>query len=115
MAGLRDIGPRNVKFASFGGSGTTSIVAAVTGKKIVCISFMVKGTAAATITFKSATTAITGAMNLGIAAGMSGSDTVSPLVGPYNPDGHFQTASGEALQITDSAGTAAGYVTYFET
>lgn len=114
MAGLRDIGPRDIKYASFSGTGTTSIVSAVTGKRIVVVSFLVTGTESGTITFKSASTALTGAMNLGIAGGMSGNDTISPLVGPYNPDGHFQTASGEALQVTASAGTAAGYVTYFE-
>ena len=113
-AGLRDIGPRDVKYASFSGTGTTSIVSAVAGKKIVVISFLVTGTEFGTITFKSASTALTGAMNLGITGGMSGNDTISPLVGPYNPDGHFQTASGEAFQVTASAGTASGYVTYFE-
>jgi hypothetical protein len=106
MPGLRDIGNKNVKFASFGGTGTTSIVAAVSGKKIAVVSFLVTGTANSTMTFKSATTAITGDMNL-VSASLQ-------LVGPYNPDAHFQTASGEALQITASAGTAAGYVTYFE-
>ena len=114
MAGLRDTGPIDVKYASFSGTGTSSIVSAVTNRRIVVISFLVTGTEFGTITFKSASTGITGAMNLGIDGGMSGADTVSPLVGPYNPDGHFRTAAGEALQVTASAGTASGYLTYIE-
>lgn len=113
QAGLKDLGPQLVKYANFSGTGTTSIVAAVTDRKISVISFMVTGTANATMTFKSATTAITGAMNLGITGSM-GDDTISPLVGQWNPDGHFETTSGQALQITASAGTAAGYVSYIE-
>ena len=63
--------------------------------------------------FKSATDNLTGAMSLGITGSM-GDDTISPLVGPWNPDGHFHTAVGEALNITASAGTSSGYLTYIE-
>jgi len=113
--GLKDMGRKEVKYASFGGSGTTTIVAAVTGKKINVIAYAVTVTQASTVTFKSDTTAITGAMNMGIVGGMGVSDTINALVAGWNPDGYFETAVGEALKITDSAGTASGHVTYIET
>ena len=112
--GRRELGPQTVKYAAISGSGTTTLVAAVTGRSICVLSFLVTGTESGTMTFKSNTTGITGAINLGISGGMSGADTISPLVGPYNPDGHFQTTSGEALKITASAGTASGYLSYIE-
>jgi hypothetical protein len=112
--GFKSLGNVIPKYAVINGSGTTTIVAAVSGKRISVIAFLVTGTATATMTFKSATTALTGPMNLGIAAGMGGSDTVSPLTGSWNPDGHFQTTAGEALKITASTGTAAGYLSYIE-
>ena len=112
--GFKSLGNVIPKYATISGSGTTTIVSAVSGKRISVIAFLVTGTENATMTFKSDTTSITGAMNLGISAGMGGQDTISPLAGSWNPDGHFQTTAGEALKITASAGTAAGYVTYIE-
>ena len=104
--GFKSLGSVTPKNAVITGSGTTTIVAAVTGARISVIAFLLTGTANSTMTFKSNTTAITGAMNL-VSASLQ-------LVGPYNPDGHFQTTAGEALKITASAGTASGYVTYIE-
>ena len=111
--GFKSLGTITPKYAVISGSGTSAIVALVAGKRISVIAFLVTGTENGTLTFKSNTTAITGSMILGI-TGRSGDDTISPLAGSWNPDGHFETVAGEALNITASAGTAAGYVTYIE-
>ena len=79
----------------------------ITGKKIRVLSYRIHLSAASTVTFKSATTAITGAMtavangNLVIAA-------------EFNPAGHFDTAVAAALNLTNSTGTATGHLTYQE-
>lgn len=112
--GFKSLGTIIPKYAVISGSGTSAIVALVAGKRISVIAFLVTGTENGTLTFKSNTTAITGPMNLGITSGGMGDDTISPLAGSWNPDGHFETVAGEALNITASAGTAAGYVTYIE-
>ena len=111
--GFKSLGTIRPKHAVINGSGTTTIVSGVTGKKISVIGFLVTGSAIGTMTFKSDTDSITGAMSLGLNGG-TGNDVAAPLVGPYMPDGHFETAVGEALKITASAGTASGYVTYIE-
>jgi hypothetical protein len=86
------------------GSATTSVVAAVSGKKIRVLSFTLVATAAGNFNFENATTDITGIMALPI----NGILTVA-----YSPVGHFETSSNAALQITHTA-AAQGFLTYVE-
>lgn len=91
-----------------GAAGDVAAVAAVTGKKIRCLYFYIRQSAAGTVRFESGAggTALTGVMVT----------TTADLVveGSYNPHGHFETAAGEALSI--EAGTAAvmGWMNYQE-
>jgi hypothetical protein len=59
--------------------------------------------AATTVTFKSATTAISGAMTLDANGGVAVSES---------SDGLMWTEPGEALNITNSAGNINGHLTY---
>jgi len=89
-----------------GGTGVEAIVAAVTGKPITVISYVITEAAgaAAAFTWKSATTAISGAMALGSRAS---------LVVPESKRGYLQTAAGAALNI-DSASALTGHLTYID-
>tara|TARA_R110002020_G_scaffold169116_4_gene358165 strand:+ start:1678 stop:2022 length:345 start_codon:yes stop_codon:yes gene_type:complete len=110
-AGLRDLGPKVIKtqavnLASAGAEDETAITA-VPGKKIVVINLFLVVSAATSIGFKSgAGTALTGLPSL----------AVKSIYNPgYNPDGHFQTASGEALVIACGAATDVdGWINYYE-
>lgn len=76
-------------------------LAAITGKVIRVLSYTLTTAAEVGLTFKSDSTTIAGPMPL--------SAGVSP---PYNPEGHFDTASGEALVITlDDAVEVGGHLT----
>lgn len=76
-------------------AATAELVAAAgTGKKIRILSLKVVSTAANTVTFKSATTAISGADDLAANGG---------YVLPYDEIGWFETAANEALNVTLSA------------
>ena len=74
----------------------TEVVAAATGASFRVLSVVVTSTAAQTVVFKSATTAVTAVFSL--AAGV-------PLVLPYNPHGWFETVGGAALNVTTTAAT----------
>ena len=110
-AGLRDLGPKVIKtqavnLASAGAEDETAITA-VTGKKIVVINLFLVVSAATSIGFKSGgSTALTGLPSL------AAKGTYNP---GYNPDGHFQTAAGEALVIACGAATDVdGWINYYE-
>jgi hypothetical protein len=85
-------------------AATNDLVAAVTGKKIRVLSYVLNAAGGAnTITFKSASTAISGAMDVG--------DNVSLVADCAS--GLFETAKGEALNLTQSGATlVAGHLTY---
>ncbi len=96
------------KFAAItaSASGATVVVAAVASKKIRVISYVVVANAAVNIKFQSNSTDKTGLLYLAANGGVSGA---------YAPTGHFETASGEALNINLSAAVAVGgHVTYVE-
>jgi hypothetical protein len=80
-------------------SGDNSAIAAAAGARFRVLAVSVNAVAANLITFKSATTAISGVMPL--AAGVQ-------MVLPYTEHGWFETAIGEALQINQSAASAVG-------
>lgn len=87
-------------------SGVTNVVAAVTSKKIRVLAFVLTSNAAVNAKFQSHVTPtdLTGLLYMG-ASGI--------LPGAYNPKGHFQTLSGEALDINLSgAVTVGGWMIY---
>lgn len=110
--GLKDISRQEVKYASISGSGTIAIVAAIAAtsdmpaKKINVISYVLGGSETSTAIFKSGTTALSGAIPV---------TATGTVVGPWNPDGWFETAAGEALNVTIASGNGVGHISYIET
>jgi len=85
-------------------AATNELVAAVTGKKIVVLNYAIVATAAVGVNFESATTDISGVMQLGANGGIAHTD---------NEFGLFETAAGAALAMTsDAAVQVSGYLTY---
>ena len=83
---------------------TTEIVAAPgAGKKIRVLGWVLTSAGAATVAWKSATTAKTGVMT-----GAAG----SPMSAPFNPVGWFDCAENEALNLTAGTAAVAGVVSY---
>lgn len=112
--GHADIGPHQPKYASFGaGTADISVVAAVTGKKIRVLSYVIGGTGTGAVDCKWQSGSGMGATDLsGLFPVLA---DVQALASGYNPDGHFETAAGAALNLNQS-GTEAlgGHVTYIE-
>jgi hypothetical protein len=99
-------GPSQVKYAfkTASTAATHEVVAAVSGKKIRVVGFFVTAAAALNVQFKSAGTSI--CANLAISGVAQG----------YCPHGWFETAAGEALNMTLDTGTAtSAQVVYVET
>jgi hypothetical protein len=87
--------------------GANEIVAAVTAKKIRVVGYVLNVNAAGTVQWKSATTALSGAMEF-----VDGGGMVAPLCDPAAAF-WFETAAGEALNITNSAGLdSLGHLAY---
>ena len=87
-----------------GAAGTTELVAAVTGKKIVLKALVFTMSAAGTATLKSATTAISGAMPIAANGGM--------VMPPVKDEAYAECAVSEALNITTTVGLAKGFGAY---
>jgi|TARA_R110000824_G_scaffold143614_8_gene311330 hypothetical protein len=111
--GLRDLSRQDVKFAKIvaGGSATTSLVAAVTGKKICVVSYYASSSGNTTWVLKSfdgdsTYTDLTGTMTV------KGSAS-SGLSCDWNPDGHLETLAGEALVVTCGSNAVGGHLSYF--
>ncbi len=89
-------------------AASNEIVAAVSGAKIVVTGYTIVCGAAETVTWQSSgssDTAISGDMQFAANGGISA---------PYHPDGHFETATGEALDLLQAgAADVSGHVTYF--
>jgi len=104
--------PQEPKYAKISGSGTdpVEVVAAVTGRIIRVLSYVVCSNEAASVTFTSASTALTGPMHIGELAG----DLASTIASGFNPLGQFQTAKGEALNIVGGSSVYGGHLTYIE-
>lgn len=99
----RAIGP--LKFGVISqGAGTTAIVAAITGVKIRLVSYTLVCTGAATALFESGTTNLTGTMSFAANGGVTA----------YCPDGLFEAAAGEALNLTTATSAVEGHFTYRE-
>jgi hypothetical protein len=89
-------------------SGDNTILAAVNPKKIRVLSYVLVASAAVTVRFESGAsgTALTGQMQLAANGG---------VVAPYNPLGHFETASNTLLNLELSgANSVDGHLTYVE-
>lgn len=81
-----------------------TLVAAVTGKRILVVGFKLHTNAQANFTFKSASTALTGALFLAVDGHTKDRDPI---------EGLFYTAKGEALVLSRSATCIpGGYLTY---
>lgn len=99
--------PQHVVIAA-SGSGSNTLVAAVTGKKIRVLAAVLVAAGAVTAKFQSgaAGTDLTGAMSLAV----NGS-----LVLPFNPSGWFETAASTLLSLLlGGAVSVAGVITYVE-
>lgn len=96
------------KFAAISetSSGDNEVVAAVVGKKIRALSYVLISNGTVNAKWRSATTDISGLLYLLAATGAS--------IG-YSPIGHFETASGQALNLNLSGAIAVGgHITYVE-
>lgn len=78
---------------------SSDLLAAVTGKKIRLLAADFSVVSAATLTWRSATTAISGAR----AFAANGQ-----YILPFNPAGWLETVAGEALNLLSSTSTAVG-------
>lgn len=86
-------------------SGSNEIVAAVAGKRIRVLGYVVIANAAVAITWLSASTSLSGAMNLaGAGYGVSTGQAVTEGFRGF----HLQTAVGEALNLNLSGAVAVG-------
>lgn len=85
-------------------SGSQAMVAAVTGKQIVLLNYVMVADGAVTITWQSASTALSGAMSLAANSGIAVNS---------GGDGLLTTAAGEALNLSlgGSVGIR-GHLTY---
>ena len=108
-AGHNDLAPHEVKYAAITAtttSGDNTIVAAVSGKKIRVLNYVVASSGNSTITWESNnTTALSGVIN---------TQAMDQLVAGYNPDGHFQTVAGEALTAALGGNAYHGHLSYIE-
>jgi len=86
------------------GATTASLVAAVTDRQIEVLGYTVLAEASTAITWKSATTAISGPMTFDANGGASVNGNDGGAV--------FRTTAGEALQITNASGNIQGHFTY---
>ena len=92
-----------------GGAGQEEIIAAVEGKVIVVMDYVLNGDLNdGTAIWQSADTALSGTITT-TAEGTT-------IVAPYNPKGWIQTAAGEALNLTTSGTSAvvSGHGSYVE-
>jgi len=91
------------------GSTTQTIAAAVTGKSYRVLSYTVSAAAACVVQFKSNTTTLNGGGLQFVGA------VIAPFASGYNPDGHFQTAPGAALNcVVTGAVAVSGNLEYLE-
>ena len=85
-------------------AATNEIIAAVTSQKIIVLGLILVSAGTVTVTFKTGSTAICGAIPLVANSG---------FVMPYAEIGWMQTVAGEALNLTsDAAVQVSGLLTY---
>lgn len=87
-------------------SGANTLVAAVSGQRVVVTGFLFVVASAVTVVFKSGSTALTGTMSFDPATG-------NPGAAQSFQQGLMQTAAGEALVMTlGGAVQVSGYLVY---
>jgi hypothetical protein len=94
-------------------TGTTEIIAGVVGKKLRVLAYTVSSSVASELTWKSATTAISGVMHMGA------NGNIAIHLGDNWPSGGLpvlETAAGESLNLTVAGTTPVigGHLTYYE-
>lgn len=106
---------RNMKaeFAAISGAtgGNNTLVAAVSGKKIRVLSYVIVADSAVDVRFEDGAdgTALSGQMKLGTSTDSGG------IAAPYTPRGHFETSAGTLLNMELSAAVqVSGHLTYVE-
>lgn len=103
------IGDGNQNFAAIDGSGTTELVAAVTGMKIRLLSGLFNSTHGSTPPVIDLQTKPSG-VAVSLTGEMSDQNNVN-IVLPFNPAGWLESPSGQNLQM-ETAGTFTGCITY---
>jgi hypothetical protein len=87
-------------------SGDTTILAAVTGKRLLLLSYALVASGAVAVKFKSGSTDLSGAMALAANGSLTGS---------LNKYGHVATAAGQALILNLGTGVqVSGHATVLE-
>lgn len=106
VGGGGGISKPSIQFAAISqsGAGTDILVAAMSGKRIKVVGYVVVMGSAGTVTFKTASTAITGSMSFASNGGVSSAGTEHFPV--------FQTNQGEDLSITTTGAAAQGHLSY---
>lgn len=103
-------GGKTLKFAVIDETGTDQEIIAAAGAsksiRVCVLHFMVTDAAGATVTFKSGSTAITGATPY-----PAGGGVVLPFAPPMAV---LKTADNEALKVTVSAGSIKGFLVYWD-
>jgi hypothetical protein len=99
FAGTTALTPKWAAVAS-SSSGNNEVVALVSAKKIRVLCWIITASAAVNFKWRSASTDKTGLFYAAAAGGGAGQS--------FNPLGHFETASGEALNLNLSGATAVG-------
>lgn len=97
---LRISAPVQTSIANAAANGTTALVAAVTGMRIVVMGFhFIAGDTDTTAVFQTGSTAIS-PLYYNLTGGGAALD--------FNPHGYFETKRGEALNLTLGTGAATG-------
>lgn len=97
-------------YASIDLNATGNVVAAVTGKRIRVVTYVLVASGAGTVTWRSATTALSGAMTVATGTPISAAPLPEGLAGQK---GHLETATGEALNLLISGSIqVSGHLVY---
>ena len=104
-----------MKYAPINASafGSNTVVAAVLNKRIRVVHYVAIAAGSVTVTWQSASTALSGPMALAANGGMAPASGVSSPSGIF---GQFQTEAGEALNLSLSGAiSVGGHLTYIVT
>ena len=112
--GHNELGSREVKYAvvNAAASGTATVVAAVSGKRIRVLNYVAACTGNSTFKWQSFDGASTYTDLSGEIPPRTNADSMCEA--SYTPDGHFQTISGEALVVVVGGNALDGHLSYIE-
>ncbi len=100
----RDTKPLITAAIAQSGAATTEVVAAVAGKRIKVVSYQITIASAGSAQWKSATTALSGAMVMPTNGALTMTGTAHDPV--------LETAAGEALNLVSTTAAVTGFVRY---